>query len=283
MENQTREYTSQKEYQEALKEYQNRDRGAEVVSGNYAAPLELNKKNENPISDIIESLNSDSEEKKRQKWERVATYTALGNLLTGAGKSIAASAGVKPTKTDTSAFDYAIKQIEQSEERERENFLQSYKDRLAQALHTQEREEKIADQAQATQNSLYQTDSKERIAKEGNSASQQNKILDFSARGLTSSSARETQSSPKAAQTSSSATKTTPTTQKIDRYVFNNNGEKVALTKEDVVRLYQIGKETNLSSAYDRSTNDTVRRNEYDLLIQQAYLFTEKNQPTLAK
>ncbi|MFI3321102.1 MAG: hypothetical protein R3Y50_01095 [Rikenellaceae bacterium] len=225
---------------------------------------------DNPLYDSVFEQNEQADKEERNKWERVAAFSGLNNIFQNVGSMISASAGVKPVATDNTIQNLAQNKLDKIEERSRQNYETYYKYKLNQAN---------------TDNQAIDKSNKDYLdrIKSLNDQEQESELLAMRlSDNAASRQAREDlenqqmQNSVDLAKLKAvlSSSKTSERTPKL--YVINSEGVRVPIMEEEATKLYQIAKLRNLDADYNNAVSENARKNEYNVMMQRAYLEYEK-------
>lgn len=229
---------------------------------------------DNPVYSVINELGNTNDNEKRQRWERASALMGLNSIFSAIGGSAAALSGVKPIPLSKEPFNYAMSQIDRADNNSRDDYNRYYKSALSEAIRGERRKDVIEDRYLDGLNSVRKDDQRDNIYS--------SKIVsDFERQVQKDKTAMERLEYSRGVKQKSGTARKPTAAEKPQMYVKSGSGRRVPLYGDDMTKLYQIGKMYEIDKQYKTAGSESIRRREFDVLMQRAYLIYERDKKAL--
>lgn len=253
---------------------QSRDNYAKNLDDYIDSKGKFKKTVDNPVYGVIEKLGNTNDNEKRQRWERASALMGLNSLFSAVGGTISAMSGVKPSVVSKEPFNYAMSQIDRADRNTREDYNRYYKSQLSEAIRGERRSDTVADKYLDGLNNIRRDDSRENIYT--------SKIeSDFDRQRERDRAAMERLERSTYSKEQKTSIKKPSAKDKPEMYVKSGTGRRVPLYGDDMTKLYQIGQKYSIDKPYKSAANENVRKREFDVLMQRAYLMYERDKKSI--
>ncbi len=254
------------------------------------AQQEKIKSEGNVIYDMTKDVEAVKMDEKARRWERTAAFAGINQIASALGGSIAAYAGVMPSKSDSTTLDAALTNAHDIDV----DYNDYYKSKLKEAVGTRV-ESRAADNdiinglgeimtykntglvnAHKQNSSFIQSDIAEQNKKD-------KEERDRNQRELERRQKREETLMDRAQAKRDKQQAAREKEEKTVVSVLGKDGKLIGLNQAMATQMYQIGKEYNLDQPIRDAKSEIIKKAEYHTMISRAHQIYERDKAALKK